>query len=180
MTQWLIDLGEAKPLALGWAREFLGEFDLSRVKWIRIDRGRGKARGVYGRCWFPTTQLPFYRISCQVPGPFPFDIPIRKPPLYRRPDGTFPPLAPGTRKGLRVIAARTGREWYRVVGATRVADLSEGIVWVLAHEAFHFLRHSRQIPGRNTEIEADRFADETLHFFRTGHPLAAPPRFPES
>jgi hypothetical protein len=166
--RWIIQLGDEKPLALAWAQEFLSEYDTSRVHWIRIDRGRGKYRGAYGRCWFPTTRLPYYRISCQVPGPFPFDIPTRKPPLYRHPDGSFPPLEPGTRKGLRVIAAQTGREWYRVVGATRLTDISEAIVWVFAHEAFHFLRHSKQIPGRNTEIQADQYADDTLRFYRTG------------
>jgi hypothetical protein len=49
-----------------------------------------------------------------------------------------------------------------------VESLDEAIVWVLSHEAFHFLRRSRQIPGRNTEIEADRFADDRLRFYRTG------------
>jgi hypothetical protein len=166
--RWIIELGDEQPIALVWAQEFLSEFDTARVQWVRIDRGRGKYRGAYGRCWFPTPRLPFYRISCQVPGPFPFDSPTRKPPLYRQPNGAFPPLEPGTRKGLRVLAAPTGREWYRVIGATRLANLSEAIVWVLAHEAFHFLRHSRQIPGRNTEIQADQYADEMLRFFQTG------------
>jgi hypothetical protein len=166
--RWIIDIGNQEPLALPWAREFFAEFDTTRVQWIRVDQGRGKYKGAYGRCWYPTTRIPFYRISCQVPGPFPYDIPTRKPPLYRRPDGSFPHPEPGTRIGLRVIAAGTGREWMRVRGSTRLMDLSEAIVWVLAHEAFHFLRHSRQIPGRNTEIEADRFADNTLRFYRTG------------
>jgi hypothetical protein len=30
----------------------------------------------------------------------------------------------------------------------------EAVVHVLAHECFHFLRHSRQIPGLNRENEA--------------------------
>jgi hypothetical protein len=42
----------------------------------------------------------------------------------------------------------------------------EGIVWIVAHEAFHWLRKTRQIPGRNTEVEADAFADRKLQEFR--------------
>jgi hypothetical protein len=166
--RWIIDLKGERPLALDWAAEFFSEVDTSRLQWVRVDRGRGRYQGAYGRCWYPTAKIPFYRISCQVPGPFPYDIPTRKPPLYRKPDGSFPKPDAGTRLGQRVIAVSTGREWFRVLGASRLEDLSEAIVWVLAHEAFHFLRHSRQIPGRNNEIEADRFADETLQFYRTG------------
>jgi hypothetical protein len=33
-----------------------------------------------------------------------------------------------------------------------------GLVHVFAHEVFHFLHRSRQIPGRNGENEADQFA----------------------
>jgi hypothetical protein len=166
--RWIVDLDGQRPIALAWAQEFFSEFDTSLIAWIRVDRGRGKNRGAYGRCWYPTRRIPFYRISCQVPGGFPCEIPTRKPPLYISPDGSYPPLPPGTHLGDRVRDVRTGREWFRVVGATRVRTMDEAIVWVLAHEAFHFLRRTKQIPGRNTEIEADQFADDRLRFYRTG------------
>ena len=51
-------------------------------------------------------------------------------------------------------------------GKTVVQNLDEAIVWIVGHEAFHWLRRTRQIPGRNTEIEADQFADEQLQAFR--------------
>ncbi|MBN2086565.1 MAG: hypothetical protein JW748_15215 [Anaerolineales bacterium] len=63
---------------------------------------------------------------------------------------------------------RTGREWIRMLSSTRLRTLDEAIVWLLAHEAFHFLRRTRQVPGRNTEIQADQFADDTLRFYLTG------------
>ncbi len=59
------------------------------------------------------------------------------------------------------------REWKRMMGYTEVMTLDEGIIWIVAHEAFHFLRRTHQIPGRNTEIEADRFADEQLGRLRS-------------
>jgi hypothetical protein len=167
--RWIIELDGQQPRALEWARDFFSEFDTSLLAWIRIDRGRGKYRGAYGRCWYPTTRIPFYRISCQVPGPFPGEIPTRKPPVYISPDGSHPPLPAGTRPGDRVKDLRTGREWIRVRGSTRLQTLDEAIVWVVSHEAFHFLRRSRQVAGRNTEIQADAFADGMLRFFLTGH-----------
>jgi hypothetical protein len=166
--RWIIDLDGEKPPALSWGREFFAEYDTSLLAWIRIDRGRGRYRGAYGRCWYPDRRILQYRISCQVPGPFPFDLPTRKPPVYLDADGSHPKRPPGTRRGVRVRDLRTGREWIRVIGSTRLRTRDEAIVWVLAHEAFHFLRRTRQIPGRNTEIEADRYADDTLRFYLTG------------
>jgi hypothetical protein len=168
VMRWLIDLAGERPLALSWAQEFFSAFDLSLLSWIRIDRGRGKYRGAYGRCWYPDKRIPFYRISIQVPGPFPCDMITRKPPLYPLPNGRFPKAPAGTRRGEHVRDERSGRQWIRVLGKTRLEDLDEGIVWVASHEAFHFLRRTRQIPGRNTEIQADQFADNTLRFYRTG------------
>jgi len=88
--------------------------------------------------------------------------------VYITPDGSHPPFPPGTRPGDRVKDMRTGREWIRMLGSTRLRTMDEAIVWVLAHEAFHFLRRTRQVPGRNNEIQADQFADDTLRFYLTG------------
>jgi hypothetical protein len=173
--RWIIQLeGEQADAALAWARWFLEGYDTSLVAWVRIDRGRGSYEGVYGRCRYPDERKSTYRLSCQVPGPFPCGIVTRKPPLYQRPDGTFPRAPRGCRRGKRVHDPRTGRQWYRVLGSTRAATIDEGIVWILAHEAFHLLRHTRQIGGRDNEIEADRFADEQLDAFRlTDHASVA-------
>lgn len=71
-------------------------------------------------------------------------------------------------EGLLCKAERDGviREWKRVIGFTQVETLDEAIVWIMAHEGFHFLRRTRQIGGRNCEIEADRFADAQLQQLR--------------
>jgi hypothetical protein len=169
------------PRALAWVKGFLGRFDTSAVGWLRIDFGREyrdrlgrryhKYRGVYGRCWYPTERQPTVRISCQVPGPFPCEIVTRQRPVYRNPDGSWPPEARGLR-GPVFVDARTGRAWKRVYAATRVADLDEAVVWIFAHEAFHWLCRTRQMPGRNTEAAADAFADRCLREFRQSPPVA--------
>jgi len=172
--RWIVRLqDERADAALDWARRFFGRYDTSSVAWLKIDRGRGAYEGVYGRCWYPTQQKPLYRISCQVPGPFPCDILTRKSPIYPREDGTFPRAPRGCRRTQRVHDPRTGRHWIRVVGRTALKTIDEGVVWIVAHEAFHFLRRSRQIPGRDNEIEADRFGDACLETFRS-QPAAVP------
>ena len=182
--RWIVSIdGRDASRGIAWARAFLARFDTSRVEWVRIDLGRGRFSGAYGRCWYPDRNRKTYRISCQVPGPFPTTIRTRKPPIYERPDGTWPlswgnpdgtPLAAnlpsGCELGAFVEDMRDGsvRRWFRVVGRTELRDIDEGVVWVLAHEAFHFLRKTRQVPGCNTEIEADAFADRMLDEFRAG------------
>ncbi|MCA1566040.1 MAG: hypothetical protein LC803_10470 [Acidobacteria bacterium] len=90
-------------------------------------------------------------------------------PVYRRADSSWPPIPTGCVEGLLCRAEQSGvvvREWKRVIGYTEARTRDEGLVWIVAHEAFHFLRHTRQIKGRNMEIEADQFADEQLHLLR--------------
>lgn len=177
--RWLIDerVKRGAPRALAWVKAFLALYDTSMLGWVRIDFGREyrdrrgrryrKYAGVYGRCWYPSATQPTIRISCQVPGPFPADIVIRQKPVYRRPDGSWPPEVAQAR-GPILHDRRTGRQWRRVYGLTRVNDLDEAVVWIFAHEAFHWLRRTGQIPGRNTEIAADAFADAQLARFRAG------------
>jgi hypothetical protein len=169
-TEWLVDVDRREvETSLDWARDFFAHYDTAKLSSLRIGRGRGRAVGVYGRCWYPTKALPGYRISCQLPGPFPARIPTRQPPIYRHADGSWPPIPSGCREGLLCRAQKSGvvvQEWKRVIGYTEARTRDEGLIWIVAHEAFHFLRDTRQIKGRNTEIEADKFADEQLHLLR--------------
>ena len=171
---WIIQLNDhSAEAAIVWSRDFLGAYDTTSLKSLRIDRGRGRTRGVYGRCYYATQANPLHRISCQVPGPFPTRILTRRSPVYRREDGTWPPIPKGCLPGLKFTDPRTGRAWTRVIGITWVTDINEAIIWIVAHESFHFLRRTRQIPGRNTEIEADRFADSRLAEFQSSYALAS-------
>jgi hypothetical protein len=168
-TEWVVAVDRLEVEAgLDWARDFFARYDTSELSSIRIGGGRGRASGVYGRCSYPTRDAPSYRISCALPGPFPTRIPTRQPPVYRQPDGRWPPIPANCTQGLSCRAEKDGvvREWKRVIGYTEARTRDEGLVWIVAHEAFHFLRHTRQIPGRNTEIEADKFADEQLRLLR--------------
>jgi hypothetical protein len=42
----------------------------------------------------------------------------------------------------------------------------EVLVFLVAHEAFHYLRKTKQVEGRHGEIEADAFALQTLEQYR--------------
>jgi hypothetical protein len=165
--RWMIEkaIADEISLAVAWTRNFLSTFDLQRLQWLRIDTGRGRYTGAYGRCWYPASGKG-YRISIQVPGPFPYHQTRFVTPLYRDESGSWPEIPPHHKAAGFGMDSRSGREWIRLTTEYEMRDRSEAVVHIAAHEFFHFLRHSRQIPGRNTEIEADRFAIARVAAFR--------------
>lgn len=209
--RWAVDpdIREEGAAGIDWCRRFLAGYDCSDVEWLRIDRGRDrpggrKPAGLYGRCWYPTGRGKArrgFRISCQVPGPWPHNVVLRLPPVYvtitrywgPRPnhildaegsqvfqmgvDGgldfwdvaDIPRPANCVGQGERADS-RGHRAWWQVQGSCLVRDLDEAIVWIVGHEAFHFLRRTRQVPGRNVEHEADAAGCAALAAFREERP----------
>ena len=152
--------------SIPWLLELYHQHDIRLIDWIRIDLGRGRYAGAYGRCWYAVPKLKRnYRISIQVPGPFPCRHFIYMPPLYANPDGQWPDPPAGCEIHAHVTATgRDGnkRQWRSVRKPFMLASVDEGIVHIGAHELFHFLRRTRQIPGRNSQAEADQYAHEQL------------------
>jgi hypothetical protein len=52
----------------------------------------------------------------------------------------------------------------------RFQTREEAFVWIAGHEAYHWLRHSRQIPGQNYETQANRYGFLWLDEWRTLSP----------
>ncbi len=48
----------------------------------------------------------------------------------------------------------------------KLGSEDEALVFLVAHEAFHYLRKTRQVEGRHGEIEADAFALKMLERYR--------------
>lgn len=168
-----LDDGAAEE-GLAFVRSLCERFDCSRLAYLKVAPGSGGGR-VYGVCRYPDkagkTALTrkFYRISCFVQGPFPDGISVRRPPVYRNEDGSWPRL-PVDERIYTTGGVETGpppaKAWMRITSITDLDNASEAAVWIVAHEMFHYLRATRQIPGRNTEIEADALADQILREFR--------------
>ena len=159
---------------LAFVETFCARFDLRRLAYLKVAPGSGGGR-VYGVCRYPdkaarsSLTREFYRISCFVRGPFPDCVSVRRPPVYRNDDGSWPRLPIDERiytRGGVETGPPPAKAWMRITAITDLEDASEAVVWIAAHEMFHYLRATRQIPGRNTGIEADAFADQTLREFR--------------
>jgi len=46
-----------------------------------------------------------------------------------------------------------------------VENGDEGLVYIIAHEAFHYLRRTKQVEGKDVEIDVDAYAEERLGGF---------------
>lgn len=156
--------------ALDFCRVFAGNFNTGNLDWVRVDLGRGRICGAYGRCWYPVKrpQPKGYCISIQVPGPFPYRHRRYVKPIYRKSDGSWPPIPLNAEPAGYVEVRRNGvlHCWQRLTTEYLLESREIAIVHVFAHEIFHFLRRSRQIPGRNGENEADQFALSVESIFR--------------
>jgi hypothetical protein len=102
---------------------------------------------------------------------------MRVSPLYRNPDGTWPEVPEGHKVGDRYVATRNGKsvQWRRLYRPLELRSEDEVLVFLVAHEAFHYLRKTRQVEGRHGEIEADAFALKILEQYRDGSNIAIPP-----
>jgi len=176
--RWIIDRELRDDPGTAWLKDFVAQYDTAKVEWLRLDFGRqGKdsGRGLYGRCWPPKTglrvkgkpQLLTFRLSCQVPGPWPDEVDLRLSPLYPV-DGIFPPLPDGCRRGPYNERHQDGKvvRWVQVYRPIMIDTQSEAIVFIGAHECYHWLRKTRQVPGRQDEAHADAFAVAKLEEYR--------------
>jgi hypothetical protein len=169
---WRMDRAIEESEGLRWMRERLGAYDWSKADWISVRRGRSEKYAFRGVCKMPSNGSGF-RINCNVSrhAAYPICQSIRVSPLYRNPDGTWPKAPEGHKVGDRYVAVRSNGEsvqWKRLYRLLELRSEDEVLVFLVAHEGFHYLRKTRQVEGRHGEIEADAFALKMLEHYRDG------------
>jgi hypothetical protein len=121
-------------------------------------------------CRSPSKSHGKYRINCNVSRhtPYPVTYYMRVSPLYRNPDGMWPQVPEGHKTGDRYVATCGGKriQWRRLSRPLELRSEDEVLVFLVAHEAFHYLRKTRQVEGRHGEIEADAFTLKTSEHCR--------------
>lgn len=144
----LDQVGQGRAAEFVWRK--LRAHDLALLEWFKLLplSGRHVLRGL---CRYPLRLAPRssalrqgYRITASANV-----LPSCYPRRYPLAVGTVP-REPGSRR------PRRHRAFSYVVEEAIFRDAAEALVFVAGHEAFHFLRHSRQIAGRNTEPSANR------------------------
>lgn len=140
------------PHVLAFVSERLDEFDTSALDWVKLLPLNQRAL-LHGACHFPWQPPPGssrrghgYRIRASVNVE-------HAPPFSYVHWGRTP-------------SATNRRGWVSGEQEFRFADLEECAVHTLAHECFHFLADSGQVAERNTEANANWWADRWLSRFR--------------
>ena len=160
----VIGKGIQAKTGIDFVRAFLKEFETEDLQWVRFDLGAIR-NGAGSRCLVPGSGLG-YRIACQFPKAFPLNLRISKPPIYCGEDGQWPggidppPHTVFTNE-------KTRQQWIRQHAMQELEDQDEAAVWTFGNAAYHWLRHSSQIAGRDNEIESDTFAGKMLRKFET-------------
>ena len=166
---WRVDKALEDAEALRWIRKRLGVYDWSKVDWITVRRGRSERYAFRGVCK-GSSKGRGYRINCNVSKhtPYPIIHFMRVSPLYRNPGGTWPQVPEGHKVGDRYVATRNGKsvQWKRLYRPLELRREEEVLVFLVAHEAFHYLRPTKQVEGRHGEIEAEAFALNILEQYR--------------
>jgi hypothetical protein len=180
---WRVDKALEDSKGLRWVRERLEAYDWSRADWISVRRGRSETYAFRGVCKAPRDGSG-YRINCNVSrhASYPIHQLMRVSPLYRNPDGTWPEIPEGHEVGDCYVASRNGGSvhWRRLYRPLELGSEDEALVFLVAHEAFHYLRKTRQGEGRHGEIEADAFALKMLEHYRHESHIAIPTDTPLS
>ena len=176
---WRVDKALEDSEGLRWIRERLGAYDWSKADWVSVRRGRSKKYAFQGVCKMPRNGGG-YRINCNVSehAAYPIYQHMRVSPLYRNPDGTWPEALEGHKVGNRYVAARSNGQsvqWKRLYRPLELGSEDEALLFLVAHEAFHYLRRTRQVEGQHGEIEADAFALKMLEQYRDGSNIAKAP-----
>jgi hypothetical protein len=174
---WRVDRALEDSESLRWVRERLGAYDWSKADWISVRRGRSEKYAFRGVCEAPRNGSG-YRINCNVSkhAVYPIYQFMRLSPLYRNHDGTWPEVPEGHEVGGHYVATRNGEsvQWRRLYRPLELRSEDEVLVFLVAHEAFHYLRKTRQVEGRHGEIEADAFALKTLERYRDESNMTIP------
>lgn len=140
------------PRVIDFICRQLDAYDTTQVEWIKLLPLQAKAI-LHGCCAYPVRTRPRartfksgYRLRASV------NVELPPPYVYQH--------------WGRIPSNNTQQGWYSGAKTFRFGDLEECAIHTLAHECFHFLSHSRQIKYKNTEANANWWADQWLADFR--------------
>lgn len=140
------------PSVLNFIQNKLTGFDTRLLEWIKLLPLNKKAI-LHGCCTYPLRTRPRartyksgYRLRASV------NIELAPPYLYQH--------------WGRIPSKHYQQGWYSGEMLFRFDDLEECAVHTLAHECFHFLSHSGQLKDKNTEANANWWADIWTQDFR--------------
>lgn len=143
------------PDVVNFIRRKLNPFNVSMLTWVKI-LPLTKNSHLHGYCRYPKRVAKYsrqfehgYQIRCSIninldKWPYTTDIPYST--WQKEIDGV--------------------RHWGYNTTKVKFENPSEGLVFLAGHEIAHFLRHSKKIGGKNTQVQADVYGLKWLDEYR--------------
>jgi len=139
------------PQVMNFICDKLDMFDTTWLEWIKL-LPLNRNHLLHGCCTYPVPERPRpdtiesgYRLRASV------NVEMAPPFTYQH--------------WARIPSTRQRQGWYSGEKSFVFQDLEECAVHTLAHECFHFLSHSGQVGHKNTEANANWWADQWLADF---------------
>jgi hypothetical protein len=139
------------PQVINFICHKLDAYDITRLEWIKL-LPRNKNHLLHGCCTYPDREKhksngfkSGYRIRASV------KVEMSPPFTYQH--------------WARISSSDYQQGWYSGEKSFVFQDLEECAVHTLAHECFHFLSHTKQVKHKNTEANANWWADRWLEEF---------------
>lgn len=143
------------PHVMDFICQKLAEYDISQIEWIKL-LPLYRKEILHGCCTYPVSSnsdtsllKSGYRLRASVN--------VEAPPPYEY------------EHWARIPSSDHRQGWYSGAQVFRFNDLEECAIHTLAHECFHFLSHSKQVKHKNTEANANWWADQWLEEFTAGY-----------
>jgi hypothetical protein len=140
------------PHVLAYVQHKLSGFDTQLVEWIKLLPLNGR-HILHGCCSYPVRTRPRartfksgYRLRASV------NVELSPPYVYQH--------------WARIPSSNYQQGWYSGEKTFVFEDLESCAVHTLSHECFHFLSHSKQVRYKNTEANANWWADQWTTEFK--------------
>jgi len=134
------------PQVLNFICDQLAQYDTSLLEWVKL-LPLNKNHLLHGCCHYPLWEKPG-KITCKKGYRIRASVNVEMAPPF-----AFQHWA-------RIASSNYKQGWYSGEKSFEFDDLEECAIHTLAHECFHFLSHSKQIKHKNTEANANWWADQ--------------------
>ena len=182
---------EIEPKVKKFMGKVLFKYDLSKFNKITFS----KAKRSSGRCYYPVKKVrgrERYKITCSIPSKqdrmgiqyvLGWDLKLTglkgtlKDYVSKTPKKIHRVMDGGKIYSWRLQVAHKKENYIRGiydiyeiiktdVEYLKFENKEEEVIWLFGHELFHFLRHTKQVEGRNTQNQADGFGIKLVKEWR--------------
>jgi len=162
---WRISTKLCDESALDFCKVWLYKFDCDSMSHVKVKRGK-YGFGVYGWLDHIDGANRPYEMVLHIPGPYPFRVATKEPPLVLPLPGLKKSIPSGQVITSRNVCLKEQTVSVKLESSLMVNTPGEALVFLFGHELHHYLVAEEQIDAEDTEKNADMYGNLLLDRFR--------------